>query len=76
MNITIERCRGEIRGIRAIGGFKKKLMISYFEIPNCPEFEVKSKVGKIFKNHNPLEEYCVRIYEIDPYFYERYKEKI
>ena len=40
-----------------------------------PDFEVKSKIGKIFKKHNPLEEYSVRIYKIDPYFYERYEKK-
>ena len=51
-------------------------MIPDSEIPKCPEFEVKSKIGKIFKNHNLLEEYSVRIYKIDPYFYERYEKKI
>ena len=51
-------------------------MIPDFEIPKCPEFEVKSKIGKIFKKHNPLEEYSVKIYEIDPYFYEHYEKKI
>ena len=50
-------------------------MIPGYEIPKCPEFEVKSKVEKIFKKHNPLEEYSVKIYEIDPYFYEHYKKK-
>ena len=49
-------------------------MIPDSEIPKCPEFEVKSKIGKIFKNHNLLEEYSVRIYKIDPYFYEHYKK--
>ena len=39
------------------------------------DFEVKSKIGKIFKKHNPLEEYSVRIYKIDPYFYEHYEKK-
>ena len=77
MTTIIKRCRGEkTRGIRAIDGFRNKLMIPDSEISKCPEFEVKSKIGKIFKNHNPLEEYSVRIYEIDPYFYEHYKEKI
>ena len=51
-------------------------MIPDSEIPKCPEFEVKSKIGKIFKKHNPLEEYSVKIYEIDPYFYEHYEKKI
>ena len=36
------------------------------------DFEVRSKIYKIFKNHNPIEEYSARIYKIDPYFYERY----
>ena len=51
-------------------------MIQDFEIPKCPEFEVKSKIGKIFKKHNSLGKYSVRIYKIDPYFYERYEKKI
>ena len=35
----------------------------------------RKKIGKIFKKHNPLEEYSVKIYEIDPYFYEHYEKK-
>ena len=50
-------------------------MIPDFEIPKCPEFEVNSKIGNIFKKHNPLEEYSVKIYEIDLYFYEHYEKK-
>ena len=42
----------------------------------CPEFEVKSKIRKILENHNFLEEYSVKIYKIDPYFYKHYKKKI
>ena len=73
----IKQCRGEkTRGIRAIDGFRKKLMIPDSEIPNCPEFEVKSKIGKIFKKHNLLKEYSVKIYEIDPYFYKNYEKAI
>ena len=69
-------CRGEkTRGIRAIDGFRNKLMIPDSEIPKCPISEVKSKIGKIFKNHNLLEEYSVRIYKIDADFYERYEKK-
>ena len=49
-------------------------MIPDFEIPKCPQFEVKWKIGKIFKKHNPLEEYSVKIYEIDPYFYKHYEK--
>ena len=55
MTTIIKRCRGEkTRGIRAIDGFRKKLMVLDSQIPKCPEFEVKSKIGKIFKDHNPL----------------------
>ena len=60
------------RGIRAIDRFRNKLMIPDSEIPKFSEFEVKSKIGKIFKKHNPLKEYFVRIYEIDPYFCKHY----
>ena len=75
MTTVIKRCRGEkTRGIRAIDGFRNKLMIPDSEIPKCPEFEVKSKIGKIFKKHNPLEEYSVKIYEIDSYFCKYYEK--
>ena len=75
MTTIIKRYRGEkTRGITALHGFRKKLMIPDSEIPKSPEFEVKSKIGKIFKKHNPLEEYSVKIYEIDPYFYEHYEK--
>ena len=75
MTTIIKRCRGEkTRGMRAIDGFRNKSMIPDSEIPKCPEFEVKSKIGRIFKKHNPVEEYSVKIYEIDPYFYEHYEK--
>ena len=51
-------------------------MIPDSEISAFSEFEVKSKIGKMFKKHNPIEEYSVKIYEIDPYFYEHYEKKI
>ena len=40
------------------------------------KLKLKSKICKIFKTHNPLEEYSVRIYKTDPYFYEHYERKI
>ena len=49
-------------------------MIPDSEISAFSEFEVKSKIGKMFKKHNPIEEYSVKIYEIDPYFYEHYEK--
>ena len=71
MTTVIKRCKGEkTRRIRAIDGFRNKFIIRDSEIPKCPEFEAKSKIGKNFKNHSFLEEYSVEIYEIDPYFYE------
>ena len=76
MTDIIKHCRGEKkRGIRAIDGFRRKLMIPNFEITKCSEHEVKSKIGTIFVNEKILEEYSVRIHEIDPYFYEQYKER-
>ena len=51
-------------------------MIPDFEISKCPEHEVKSKIGTIFVNKKILEEYSVKNYEIDPYFYEHYRKKI
>ena len=66
MTTVIKPCRREkTRGIRAIDGFRKKLMIPDFGILMFPEFEVKSKIRNIFKKHNFLGEYFVRIYEID-----------
>ena len=51
-------------------------MILESEIPECPEHEVKSKIGHILVNEKILEEYSVKIYKIDPCFCEHYKEKI
>ena len=51
-------------------------MIPDYEISVSIEHEVKSKIGTIFVNEKILEEYSVKIYEIDPYFYEHYKKKI
>ena len=76
MTTVIKLCRWEkTRGIGGINGFRKKFMIPSTETPKCPKFENKSKIGKIFKNHNILEEYSVLIYEIDPYFHKLYEKK-
>ena len=75
MTTIIKQCRGEKTGIRAIDGCRNKLMIPDSEIPKSPAFEGKSKIGKVFKNHNTLEEYSVKISKIDPYFYEHYEKK-
>ena len=38
--------------------------------------EVRAKINKIFRNHNLLEKYSVKIYKTDPYFYEQHKKYI
>ena len=50
-------------------------MIPDSEITECPEYKVKSRIGKIFVNEKLLEEYSVKIYEINHDFYEPYKKK-
>ena len=43
---------------------EKKLEVPDFKVSVCSEFAVKSKIGKIFKKHNLIEKYSVRIYEL------------
>ena len=76
MTTVIKHCNSEKKGDWKIDAFRKKKMISESEIPECPEREVKSKRENIFVNEKTLEEYSVKIYEIDSYFYEHYEEKI
>ena len=52
------------RGERKIVGFRKKLMIPESEISECPELEVKSKIGNTFMNEKILEEHSVTVYKI------------
>ena len=67
MTNIIKHCKGEKkRGIRIIDGFRKKLMIPDYEISVSIEYVVKSKIKTIFVNEKILEEYSVKIYEIDP----------
>ena len=76
MKNIIKHCRGEKkRGIQLIDVFRKQLMISDYEISVSVEHKVKSKIGTIFVNEKILEEYSVKIYEIDHYYYEHYKKK-
>ena len=77
MTADIKRCRGIRKEAKEkYMDSEKKLMIPESEISECPEFEVKSKIGNIFVNQKILEEYSVTVYKIDPYFYQHYKEKI
>ena len=63
------------RSIRSAYEFRKKLFIPDYKISVSIEHKVKSKIGTIFVNEDILEEYSVRIYEIDLYFSENYKKK-
>ena len=49
-------------------------MIPESEIQECQQHKVKSKIRNIFINKKILEEYTVKIYEIDPCFYEHQKK--
>ena len=61
------------KGERKTDAFRKKLMIPESEISECPQF--KSNIGNISVNEKILKEYSVKIYKIDPYFYEHYGKK-
>ena len=76
MTNIIKNCKGEKRrGVRSAEGFRRKLFIPGHEIYESIEHKVKSKIGTIFKKEKILEEYYVKIYEIDPYFSEHYEKK-
>ena len=71
-NVAVVKKRGE----RKIVLFRKKLMIPESDILGYSKYDVKSKMRNIFVNEKILEEYSVKIYEFDLYFYEHYKELI
>ena len=76
MTNIIKRCRGEKkRGIRAIDGFWKKLLVPDSAICECSELEVRPKIGKLFMNEKILEEHSVKIYEIDLFLMSITKKK-
>ena len=54
------------------GTYTNWLNIIYISI--ISDTEVKSKINKIFKNYNPFEEYSVKMYKIEPYFYKQYEK--
>ena len=77
MTTIIKRCRGEkTRGIRAIDGFRKKLMIPDSEIHKCPEFEAKSKIGKPLKNIIPLKNILLRFMKLILFFINMMKKNM
>ena len=76
MTSVINHCRHEKKKRRKKNRpiQKKKKKIPESEILECPEYDLKSKIGNIFVNEKTIEEYSVKIYEINPYFYEHYKK--
>ena len=69
----IKHCRGEKkRGIKVIDGFREKINDSRFWNLCVSRTWLKSKIGIIFANEKILEEHSVKVYEIDPYFYEHH----
>ena len=77
MTNIIKHCRGEkTRGIKAIDGFTNKVMIPDSEILKCPEFEVKSKIGKIFKNIIPLKNILLGFIKLILIFVNTMKKKL
>ena len=58
-------CRGgKTRGIRAIDGFRKKLMITDSKIPKCAEFKVKLKIRKFLRTIIPLKNVLLRFIKL------------
>ena len=76
-------CRGEKREVKkkqmdseenqGLQNLMLQYSVSTQLLSECP---IKSKIGKMFVNEKIFEEYYVKIYEIDPYFYKNYEEKI
>ena len=76
MTSVIKNFKGQKkkRGVKAAEGFRKKLKIPDDQIHVSIEHKVKLKIGAIFVNEDILEEYSVKIYEIDLYFSEHYEK--
>ena len=62
------------RGTRSGECFRRKLLLADHEIYESIEHRLKLKIRNIFVNEEIIEEYSVKIYEIDPYFSEHYKK--
>ena len=69
MTTVIKHCRGEKT---KIDGFRNNVFRNGFR--NVQNLKLNQKQGKSLKN-NPLEEYTVKFYKIDYYFYKHYKKK-
>ena len=79
MTTVIKRCRGEEKKRRKKiknRWIQEKVNDSRAWNSRVSRTGSKLKIGKIFVNEKILEKYSVKIYKIDPYFCEHYKEKI
>ena len=56
--------------------YKRFTKLSKNELNTKNNLKLNQKIGKIFKKHNPHEEYSVKIFEIDNYFYKHYEKKV
>ena len=76
MTSVINHCRDEKKkeAKEKQADSEKNLKIPESEILECSEYDLKSKIGNIVVNEKTIEEYSVKIYEINPYFYEHYKK--
>ena len=54
--------------INKISEFRRKLRFTEYDIMVLEEYSIELKIWKMFANENIFEEYCVKIYQIDPYF--------
>ena len=52
------------RGERKIDAFRRKSIIPDSEIAECPEYEVRSKIGNIFVNEKILENILFRFMKL------------
>ena len=67
MNPIIVCCRDKKKGShRKIDKLRKKLTIPKSDISQCAEHMIKSKIEKVLVNQKILEEYYVKIYDINP----------
>ena len=79
MSSIIINCRGEKNGRQEkIDGQGLQNLMLWYSVSTqlLIEYSIKSKIGKMFLNENLFQQYYVKIYEIDPYFYKNYEEKI
>ena len=76
MTFVIKHCRGEKKRWKKNRLIQKKIKDSRILDFRMSRTQSQIKNRKHFANEKTLEEYNVRIYEIDLYFYEHYVEPL